>query len=180
MSSNQLSLDDLVRGLEYFGARYEALDVFARDLKEIGRAVMERRSRDLRPVGDEPAFVFDRGGRGYKLRFHPSGIARLTRAKEGTLGLADSLAALGRLGAHLAATALDRALPSAVVGFLVGDKLGEAADAPRRVFTMTFDPSSRDWHAYDGAPLASDLREKRLEADAAFRSDGSRPASTAD
>lgn len=171
MSSNQLSLDDLVRGLEHFGARYEALDVFARDIKEVGRALEEHRLGDLRPVNGEPAFVFDRDGRRYKLRFHPSGIARLTRAKAETLGLADNWVALGLLGANFGATVLDKALPSAVLGFLVGNTLGDAADAPRRVFTMSFDPDSGAWRAYDG-PLAKLLREKRREADAALGSGG--------
>lgn len=171
MSSNQLSLDDLVRGLEHFGARYEALDVFARDIKEVGQAIAEHRLGDLRPVQGEPAFVFERNGRRYKLRFHSLGIARLTRAKDEAIGLADNRVALGLLAPNFGATVLDKALPSAVLGFLVGNTLGEAADAPRRVFTMTFDPSSGDWRAYDG-PLARLLREKRREADAALGSDG--------
>jgi len=41
MSSQQLSLHDLVQGLEHFGDRYEALDVFARDVKQVGHALME-------------------------------------------------------------------------------------------------------------------------------------------
>jgi hypothetical protein len=170
MSSNQLSLDDLVRGLEHFGARYKALDVFARDIKELVRAAREDRLGDLHPVQGEPAFVFERGGHRYKLRFHPLGIARLTRAKDEPPGPADPPVAQGLLAPHFGATALDNALPAAVLGFLVGDTLGDAADAPRRVFTMTFDPISGEWHAY-GGPLAKLLREKRREAEATLGSE---------
>jgi hypothetical protein len=169
MTTKQLSLDDLVRGLEHFGERYEALDVFARDIKEVGHELMERRFGELRPVQGEPAFVFDRSGRTYKLRFHSSGIARLTRAKKEAPGPTESQVALEFLGPAFGVTALDNALPSAVLGFLVGAALGDAADSPKRVFTMSYDPVMEQWHAYDG-PLAKLLREKRLEADAALRS----------
>jgi hypothetical protein len=171
MSTTQLSIDDLVRGLEHFGERYEAIDVFARDIKEVGHALMERRFGELRPVQGEAAFVFDRLGRTYKLRFHPSGIARLTRASKETPGSAGSQAVAGLLGAAFGATALDDALPAAVLGFLVGATLGNAVDAPRRVFTMRYDPQLEAWRAYDG-PLAKRLRETRLEVDAALRSAG--------
>lgn len=171
MSRRQLKLDDLVRGLEHFGPRYEALDVFARDIEEVGRDLMAQRFGELRPVKGEPAFVFDRNGRRYKLRFHPAGIARLTRTKEDSIGLTDNQVALGLLGAAFGATVLDKALPAAVLGFLVGASLGDVADAPKRVFTMTFDSATGDWRAYDG-PLAKLLREKRREADAALGSNG--------
>ena len=162
MKKHQLSLDDLVRGLEHFGERYEALDVFTRDLQELGRGLMETRR-----AGDDSAFVFERGGRSYKLRFHPWGIARLTRARQETPGPAEHDAAPGLLGAALQATVLDRWLPAAVIGFLVGRMLGEGPDALRLVFTMHFDTSVQDWRAYDG-PLLGLIRDKRAEADAAF------------
>ena len=171
MSIKQLSLDDLVRGLEHFGDRYEALDVFARDVKQVGHALMEQKPGEMRLGEGEPAFVFVRGGRAYKLRFHPSGIARLTRAKNGMVGLSENPVARSLLGAALAATILDNALPSSILGFLVGAKLGAGPDAPRRVFTMSFDPETGEWGAYDG-PLANRVREVRLEADAALRSAG--------
>jgi hypothetical protein len=170
IATQQLSLDDLARGLEHFGERYEALDVFTRDIKTVGQAVLEQRSGDLRSVLGEPAFLFERNGRMYKVRFHPSGIARVTRATDETPGPAETPVALGSLGAALGATVLDAALPSAILGFLVGALLGEASDS-RRVFTMTFDPQAKDWRAYDG-PLSRQLREKRLEVDTALRSAG--------
>lgn len=171
MNNHQLSLDDLVRGLEHFGERYEALDVFARDLREVGRSLMERKSGEPWPVRGEPAVVFDRGGRTYKLRFHPSGIARLTRAQRETRRPSKSQTAPRQLGALLGTTVLDHALPAEVIGFLVGATLGDEIDAPRRVFTMHYDPSTEDWCAYDGSLLEM-LREKRWEVDAVFRATG--------
>lgn len=171
MSTKQLALDDLVRGLEYFGDRYEALDVFARDVKDVGRALMEQAAGEVRPDEAEPAFVFVRGGRTYKLRFHPSGFARLTRAKNGVPRGSENPVARILVGAALAATVLDQALPSAIVGFLVGATLGPGPDAPRRGFVMSYDPQTGEWQAYDG-PLANRVREVRLEADAALRSAG--------
>jgi hypothetical protein len=175
MSTKQLSLDDLVRGLEYFGDRYEAFDVFARDVKDVGRALTEQTSGEAWPGGRpderEPAFAFVRGRRTYKLRFHPSGFARLTRAKNGAVGGSENPVARSLLGAALAATVLDHVLPSAIVGFLVGAALGPEPDAPRRGFVMSYDLQAREWQAYDG-PLANRVREVRLEADAALRSAG--------
>lgn len=171
MSIKQLSLDDLVRGLEYFGERYEALDVMARDIRDVGRALLEQKPGEVRLASGEPAFVFMRGGRAYQLRFHPSGIARVTRAKNGAIGVPDTRVARSLLGAALEATVLNHSLPSAILGFLVGDVLGSGPDAPRRVFTMSFEPQTGEWQAYDG-PLANRVREVRLEADAALRSAG--------
>ena len=48
---------------------------------------------------------------------------------------------------------------------------GHGPDAPRRGFTMSYDPQTDEWGAYDG-PLANRGREVRLEADAALRSAG--------
>jgi len=171
MSIKQLSVDDLVRGLEYFGDRYEALDVMARDTRDVGRALLEQKPGEVRLASGEPAFVFARGGRAYQLRFHPSGIARVTRAKNGAVGVSENPVARSLLGAALAATVLDHALPSAILGFLVGGPLAAGPDAPRRVFTMSYDPQTGEWQAYDG-PLANRVREVRLEADAALRSAG--------
>jgi len=171
MNRYQLSFDDLVRGLEFFGDQYggyEALDVFTRDLQDVGRMLMERRSNEPWPVQGEPAFIFERGGRGYKLRFHPLGIARLTRTRREPLGPAESQATLEPLGASLDATTLNRWLPAAIIGFLVGERLGNGPHAGRRVFTMHFDPLAKEWGPYDG-PLVELLREKRQEAEAAFR-----------
>lgn len=170
MAAHQLSLDDLARGLEHFGERYEALDVFARDLKAVGQPVLEQRSGDLRSVVGEPAFLFERRGRMYKLRFHPSGIARVMRATDETSGPTENPVALGSLDEALHATVLDPVLPSAILGFLVGPLLGEGSDS-RRVFPMCFDPQIQDWRVYDGS-LARQLREKRREADSALRSAG--------
>lgn len=133
--------------------------------------LQDRKLGELQPVKGENAFMFERSGRRYKLRFHESGIARLTRAKDEQLGLTENQLALGLLGAAFGATVLDKALPAAVLGFLVGTALGSAADAPKRVFTMTFDPSNGGWGAYDG-PLADLLRRKRREADAALGTGG--------
>jgi hypothetical protein len=167
MNRYQLSLGDLVRGLEFFGDQYggyEALDVFTRDLQDVGRTLMERRSGEPWPVQGEPAFVFERGGRGYKLRFHPLGIARLTRTRQERIGPTEHQAVLAPLNAALGATGLDVSLPAAIIGFLVGKE----TDAFRRVFTMHFDPSVKEWRGFDGS-LLEILREKRQEAEAGFR-----------
>jgi hypothetical protein len=170
MQAHQLSLDDLARGLEHFGERYDALDVFTRSLKAVGQPVLEQRSGDLHSVLGEPAFLFERNGRVYKLRFHPSGIARVTRAAEERSGPTENPGALGSLDEALHATVLDPLLPSAILGFLVGELLAEGSDT-RRVFPMCFDPQIQDWRFYDGS-VAPKLREKRREADSALRAAG--------
>jgi hypothetical protein len=170
MAVHQLSLDDLARGLEHFRERYDALDVFTRDLRAVGQPVLEHRAGDLCPVVGEPAFLFERNSRVYKLRFHPSGIARVTRAADETSGPTENPVALDSLDEALHATVLDPVLPSAILGFLVGELLGEGSDA-RRVFPMCFDPQIQGWRFYDGS-VAPKLREKRREADSALRAAG--------
>lgn len=150
----QLTLDELVDGLEHFGPRYDALDVFTRDLQAIN--------------SNEPTTVFERNGKTYMLRVHPSGFARLTRAKP---GLTENQKVMGLFGPALGATVLDRSLPSALIGFLVGTALGQTADSPKRVFTMSYDPVTKAWDAYDG-PLSKLVREKRREAEAALETAG--------
>ncbi len=165
MNTKQLTLDDLVKGLEFFGSRYDALDVFARDIKTLGRD--DQRDPGVYAVTKD-SITFDRGGKTYKLRIHgQSGVARLTRTSGSRQGLSNNQVTMGLLGAALGATALDDSLPSALVGFLVGAALGDASDAPKRVFTMSYDPATRRWGSYDG-PLSSVVREKRREAEIAL------------
>ena len=168
MGRHQLTLDDLVRGIEFFGDRYDALDVFARDLQEIARPLLHGQLGELRPVEGEPAFVFERGGDRYKLRIHPAGIARLTRAIDEPIGPPDTPLALEVLGAAFGPTSLDPALPSAVIGFLVGGMIVEGVDDLRRVFTMSHDASTGEWGPHDGSLLGF-VREKRREVDAELR-----------
>ena len=161
--AKQLTLDDLANGLEHFGSRYDALDVFARDIKDIGKSLMDRRLEGVRPVSND-AIAFERSGKSYQLRVHgPSGVARLSRSTPAQ-GLSDNQVTLGVLGAAFGATVLDKALPSALLGFLVGAALGTPTDSARRVFTMSYDPVTHEWGAYDG-PLSRVVREKRREAE---------------
>jgi hypothetical protein len=174
MNRYQLSFDDLVSGLEFFGDQYggyEALDVFTRDLQKVGRTLLKRRSGEPWPVQGEPAFVFERDGRAYKLRFHPLGIARLTRTRLDSIGPVEPQAELGLLSFSLRTTILNRSLPAAVIGFLVGERLGDSSHVFRRVFTMSFDPLVKKWGAFDGSLLEL-VREKRQEAEEAFCSAG--------
>src|SRR5689334_5506 len=81
MKNPQLKLNDLVNGLELFGERYEALEVFADD-------VLEMRS-DVSVPGLSPADLEGRvfqfrgpNGRAYEIRVIPeAGVIRVARVK---------------------------------------------------------------------------------------------------
>ena len=145
----ELTLDNLVAGLETFADRYHALDVFMADVAEI-RALADGVLVDgLFPdPANAEALLFQRD-RWYRLQLYPAdGVARLTRVAAEVPP--DNAAGPAVLGGVLGA--LIGSGTGLLLGLLVGAALGAPADAPpaRRVFALCFDPARRDWVAYDG------------------------------
>jgi len=167
VNHQRLTLDDVVKGLEEFAGAYEALDVFADDLEELqgGRPVEGLTQADL--LGR--TFVLDRAGRKYRLEVFPTeGFVRLSRAPTApTTGEAAAIGALAGAGLGAVASAKRKkgegAALGLVLGLLVGATLGARPDAPRRVFTMAFDPFHRTWGAYDGG-LVRWMKQELLPA----------------
>lgn len=159
MKNPQLKLTDLVLGLERFGGRYEAIDVFADDLLEM---------RSAQPVPglfrvdrEDRHFLFVApGGGAYDVELFPdAGIVRLSRSKqpgaEATQAGITAVLAGGLAGAAIGSALSKKgegAAAGLVLGLLAGAALGGSVvpNAPRRVFTLRFDPSLGQWRAYDG------------------------------
>lgn len=159
MRNPQIKLTDLVLGLERFGDRYEAIDVFADDILEMRSA---QPVPGLQPMDSEgKRFRYTASsGKSYDVELFPeAGIVRLSRVKQpgaqgtevnvagviaGAIAVAAIMSALSKKGEGAAA--------GLVLGLLAGAALGGSMqpNAPRRVFTLRFDPSLGQWRAYDG------------------------------
>ena len=146
MTHPQLEVADLVRALMLFQEkRYQAVDVFADDLSDAAKRVVEDGA-------------FEQGGRSYRFSvFREPGVVRLEQVSASNVA---AVAVAGALigGAVSAASRQkgDGVLGGALLGLLVGGFLGSAStpgNAVRRVFALEFDPTTREWTAYDGALL---------------------------
>ena len=159
MTTARLKLMDLVRGLERFGDRYHAIDVFADDVEEVRTGAAVQGLQALDQEGRRYRLTVP-GGKVYELElFATSGVVRLSRAQEGAASTSESTVLGGLIGGAAGAavgSALSKkgewAAAGLVLGLLAGAALGGSTevDAPRRVFTMSFDPNTRQWRVYDG------------------------------
>ena len=159
MKNPQLKLTDLVQGLERFGDRYEAIDVFADDVLEMRAEQPVPGLYALDGEGKRFRYVASTGG-SYDVELFPdAGIVRLSRSKLPGASTAGASIA-GALAGAVAGTAIgsavskkgEAAAAGLVLGLLAGAALGGSLqpNAPRRVFTLRFDPSLGEWRAYDG------------------------------
>lgn len=157
-----LTLSDLAAGLEKFGDRYSALDVFTHDVQGLDQLLAGQQSPEssgLVKVGAN-IFSFSHGNRLYNFVVFPDyGVARVTR-NGGMRPEAMAGAALGTAMGGVVGAAVSRpqdqeiaALAGMALGLLIGGVIGSAladANPPRRVFTLRFDADKRQWQAYDG------------------------------
>lgn len=169
---DKLTLSDLAAGLEELGDRYQALDVFAKDVANIDRLLHGEIVTALVPVASqtEPeqrplTFSFEHKGKRYHLRIFPThGVVRVTREPPGirtefALGAAVGAAIGGVAASSLGGKSADRelaALAGTILGLLVGAVIGgkvAGTNPPRHVFALRFDPESKRWRAYDGGLL---------------------------
>lgn len=154
----QLHLSDLVHGLETFGDRYSAIDVFADDLVE---ARSETPVPGLADRGDG-TFDYWFDAKPYRLVVsQETGVVRLSRlesppaASKSNTG-AEALVLGALTGAAIGAAASkkgDGAAAGLILGLLAGAALSsntKQRPAPFRVFTLRFDVDTGDWRAYDG------------------------------
>jgi hypothetical protein len=159
---SELSLTHLARALATY-ANYSAIDVFADDLREL---------RELSITGNLPAgivpldatgerFLATVEGRSYILGVdRQAGVARLARlptpAPAPVPGALVGAAIGGATAAAIGAAMTKKGegwVPGLVLGLLAGAAIGQAAtaqQAPRRVFTLRFNPSTEAWEVYDG------------------------------
>jgi len=159
MTHPQLDVADLVRALTLFQEkRYHAVDVFADDLSDAAKRVVERGT-------------YEQEGRAYRFGvFRELGVVRFEQASTSN---AAAVAVAGALiGGAVSAAAKqkgDGILGGALLGLLVGGVLGSvdaSNNAVRRVFALQFDPATREWTAYDGALLRW-MKDRLLVPDSA-------------
>jgi hypothetical protein len=175
MRNPQLKLMDLVLGLERFGDRYSAIQVFADDVLEarsaepvLGLSGLDREGRRFRytvPEGRSHA------GESYDLDLFPdAGVLQMRRAAENeptTQGLPPRDGLTGALADQAVRAARrkrgEAAAEDLVLGLLVGTTLKGSTrpHAARRVFTLRFEPSTGGWRAYDGG-LVRWMKEQLL------------------
>lgn len=159
MSDAWLTLHDMVRGLERFGDRYQAIDVFADNVKELHTGETVEGLSKLDEIGRQ--YSLSMKDKLYRLELFPdAGIVRLVRTRQTPRAQTVIAGALigGLAGATMgAATEIKEGMGAGLVlGLLAGAVLGGVLDSsssvphPRRVFTLRFDQDSREWRAYDG------------------------------
>jgi hypothetical protein len=142
----ELTLQDLARGLEEFGERYDAINVFADDVRELATDEPVTGAQALDETNKH--FQVSVGAESYRLDIFDDGGVRLSRTTQ-RLG-AGGGGVLGRAaGAALDAAATKKGVPAApVVGLLTGGLIANTSS--RHVLTLRFDPATRQWGAYDG------------------------------
>jgi hypothetical protein len=165
--TQDLTLSDLVAGLERLGSRYKTLDVIAWNVRELREALESGTLGELTPIdASQPGrawYGFQRNGVAYQLKVHESGVARLTRAATAGTARSSQLVTGGASG--LLATSKE--LPEIILGFLIGAALDASPGIARHALTIRYDEQEKQWRAYDG-PLARWMREKALHAEPAF------------
>jgi outer membrane lipoprotein SlyB len=166
-----LTFSDLATGLEKFGDRYTALDVFVHDVDGLDLLLQGQQVSGLENVTNigPNVFSFSHDGRQYDLLVFPDhGVVRVTRngqvRTETMAGAALGTAVGGAIGSAVSRPQ-DReiaALAGMALGLLIGGAIGAAvADATpaRRIFALRFDADKKRWQAYDGG-LVRWMKEK--------------------
>lgn len=151
----RLSVDDLIKGLEFFGDHYHSLGVFADDIQELRDwSETQQPSAALMPLDTEgKLFLVGTGDQTYRLEiFSKEGTARFSRwtgsrpPKDQTREVAAIHAAL-----RAAEEKKGKGIPLMILGLLVGEPLGDPkAPVGWLVFTMEFDLEERTWIGYSG------------------------------
>lgn len=166
MSRARLTLEDIALGLSRFGERYQAIHVFADDVEELYALQRREPPPALTAQGDEGRRFRYRAvsGRVYLLDVFPGGVARLSVSPDAGAGEVPSSVRSRAIGAAIGAASWTKGEGwcGLLLGLLVGPKLiaeDASTEAPRRVFTVRFDPVARRWEAYDGGLLRWMKRE---------------------
>lgn len=157
-----LTLSDLAAGLEKFGDRYSALDVFTHDVQELEQLIEGQQVPESSGIikHGPNVFSFPYGNQRYQFVVFPDhGVVRVTRnggiRPETMAGAALGTAMGGVVGAAVSRPQAQEiaALAGMALGLLVGGVIGAAvadANPPRRVFALRFDADKKQWIAYDG------------------------------
>lgn len=142
-----LKIDEIASGLERFPGKYDAIDVYVKDV-------------DVDPAQLGTTITLD-GNRRYRLELKPEfGVLRLRRDESSTGSGALIGAVVGGTIGLAASKKPEAILGATVLGMLVGTVLfPDEAQSPRQVLTMKFDPLRRTWRAYSGS-LVPTMKEQ--------------------
>ncbi len=161
-----LRVDDIIAGLEKYPDKYDALDVYLKDVEEVIQwGETSNPPSNWTSKGPDVYFVNDKAkAKAYVVQIkEKEGVLRLRRPSE-----SDPVtgAIVGGLGGAALSAAISRK-PEAILGTVVVGMLVGALVAPeeptRRVFSMRFDPDTRGWRAYSGALLPAVKQQLGLE-----------------
>lgn len=144
MNQPLLTFDDLIRGLESF-PKYQALDVFANSVYEfcVGAPVA-----GLAKIS-ERSYQVTRGDKTFLLEIFPErNVLRVRHVAKPALVVAAATGAA--IGAKISDDSLLGALAGGLFGLLIGGAVAGSAGGATRIFTLKFEPESRQWLAYDG------------------------------
>jgi len=136
ISGGSLEVRDLTLVLQEY-QRYHAISVFADDLSMMARDAVGHGLVQHKAIYEDFHFSV--------LPEH--GLVRLNR---GTY-LDTSVNDLGE--AVKKAIQLKEGFKTDIFGVLIGDKLSEHPESPRKIFTLVFDPIYKKWGVYDGGLL---------------------------
>jgi len=164
MTTPGLTLDDLLRCLDDFAPQYSMLDVFVDDVEEMAPGTQIENMHQLDASGLRYVLIRQTGA--YRMELFPQdGVLRLSKEQKPSMTGSEA-AALGAIVGAVAGTAAATAagtsaakkgagaLAGGALGLLVGAALAPRPDAPRRVFTLQFDPAAHAWVPYDGGLVA--------------------------
>lgn len=156
MTPPTLTLTDLVAGLDDLGERYYALGAFADDIVEVQQLSRGESPGALSPLDAEGCrFAYAHQGATFVLEIGDDGVVQLRRPAS-QLPAAHAGPCLGTVAGEAIGTAQTkkgRGWPlGLVLGLLSGGPLGPGKTT-RHVFTMRFDPETREWLGYDGGLL---------------------------
>ena len=150
------SLGDIASVLEEHRGRFEALDAFVDDVEEL-----RAHGLDARVLEHPNRFLVQTGRRKIDVQVFPDqGVARFRLAGPAaatTSGAADGAALRAVVGTAIGAAqnTKEGLLGGLLLGMLVGGALGAAkgSSEPERVLALQFEPTSSQWHLYDGPLL---------------------------
>jgi hypothetical protein len=161
---NLLRVDDIIAGLEKYPDKYDALDVYLKDVEEVVQwGETSHPPSNWTSKGPDVYFVNDKA-KAYVVQIKErEGVLRLRRPSQSDPATG---AIVGGLGGAALSAAISRKpeaiLGTVVVGMLVG-ALVAAEEPSRRVFSMKFDPNTRGWRAYSGALLPAVKQQLGVE-----------------
>jgi hypothetical protein len=161
MTNARLSLNQLVRGLERYDGKYDALEIFVDDVEELHALRRgEQLPTQLEARADGKDLVFKVSEKPYRMSIsEKSGTARITRgaAADGGTDLTVLGGIVGTAIGHATGSKGDGWVPGLVLGLLAGHALDN--EKKQRTIAVRYDAETGEWRAY-GGPMSQWMRQQ--------------------